>query len=419
MAANVTVSQLDGLFKDVFADKVQNLIPDNVVLYNMVDFESAKKLGEKFSQPVIVKQSQGFTYGGSDGDAYSLNTAIAAQTKEAEIKGYSMVARTKISYDAAARSATSEAAFEQSTKLIVADMLRSFAKRLEISMFYGQKEIGLVNANTSSSNDLVVSAASWAPGIWNGLEGAKIEIFSANLGTDRTSTARTITAIDLDTKTLTVDGAALSLTAGDRIVFEGAYDDGNTVWKEMLGLHAIMKAYDDGVTDLFGINPASFNVWRSTVYSAGSADLSFEKIQQAVAKGAARGLDESIVCMVSNVTWAKLLTDQAALRQYDSSYQRGVSENGSENIKFHGQTGTIEVVPCSYVKESLAFIMPKNALRLLGSTDITFQLPGHDNDRFFRELSDAAGFELRAYCDLALFTHAPNKLVLIEGIVNS
>jgi len=417
--SSVTVSQLDGLFKDVFADKVQNLIPDNVMLYNMVKFENAKKLGEKFSQPVIVKQSQGFTYGGSSGDAYVLNEAVTAQTKEAEVKGYSMVARTKISYDAAARSASSEAAFEQSTKLIVADMLRSFAKRLEISMFYGQKEIGLVNAPTVAVNTLVISDASWAPGIWNGLEGAKIEIFSDDLSTDRTSTSRTITAIDLDAKQLTVDGAALTLTAGDRVTFEGTYDDGNTVWKEMLGLEAIMKAYDDGVTDLFGINPASFNVWRSTLYSAGSADLSFEKIQQAVAAGAARGLDESVCVMVSNVTWAKLLTDQAALRQYDNSYQRSVAENGSETIKFHGQTGTIEIVPCSYVKESLAFVMPKTVLRLLGSTDITFQLPGHDNDRFFRELTDAAGFELRAYCDLALFTHAPNKLVLIENIVNS
>jgi hypothetical protein len=419
MAANVTVSQLDGLFKDVFADKVHNLVPDNVMLYNMVNFESAKKLGEKFSQPVIVKQSQGFTYGGSDGDAYSLNAAVAAQTKEAEIKGYSMVARTKISYDAAARSATSQAAFEQSTKLIVADMLRSFAKRLEISMFYGQKEIGLVNADTSSVNTLVISDASWAPGIWNGLEGAKIEIFSDDLATDRTSTARTITAIDLDNKQLTVDGAALTLTAGDRVVFEGAYDDGNTVWKEMLGLHGIMSAYDDGVTDLFGIKPASFNVWRSTTYDAGGADLSFEKIQEAISKGAARGLDESVVCLVSNRTWAELMTDQAALRQYDSTYQKTVTESGSEAIKFHGQTGSIEVVPCSYVKESLAFVMPKSSLRLLGSTDITFQLPGHDNDRFFRELADAAGFELRAYCDLALFTHAPNKLILISNIVNS
>jgi hypothetical protein len=48
MAQNVTVSQLDGLFKRVYADKVHNLVPDNVMLYNMVDFEVAKKLGDSF-----------------------------------------------------------------------------------------------------------------------------------------------------------------------------------------------------------------------------------------------------------------------------------------------------------------------------------------------------------------------------------
>jgi len=385
----------------------------------MVKFNAAKKLGDAYQQPVIVKQSQGFTYGGSDGDAYDLNDAVAAQTKNASIKGYSMVARTKLSYDAVSRSAASPAAFEQATKLIVADMLRSFAKRLEISMFYGQKEIGLVNANTSAVNTLVISDASWAPGIWNGLEGAKVEIFSSDLATDRTSTARTITGINLDTKTITVDGAALTLTAGDRVMFEGAYDDAATEWKEMLGLHGIMTAYSDGSTDLFGINPQSFNVWRATEYAAGGADLSFEKIQEAISKGAARGLDSGVKVLVSNRTWAELLSDQAALRMLDSSYSRSVSENGSESIKFYGQTGPIEIVPCSYVKESLAFIMPDKAVQLIGSTDITFQLPGHDNDRFFRELQASAGFELRAYCDLALFCHAPNQLILVTGITNS
>ena len=56
----------------------------------------------------------------------------------------------------------------------------------------------------------------------------------------------------------------------------------------------------------------------------------------------------------------------------------------------------------------------------VGSTDITFKLPGQEyEDRFFRELTDRAGFELRAYTDQALFCEAPGKLVLIEDIVNS
>ena len=345
-----------------------------------------------------------------------MNEAVAGQVKDANIKGYENVMRTKISYGVASRSASSEAAFEQGTKLIVANMLRSFAKRLEISLLYGQKEIGLVNANTSSSTSLVISDASWAPGIWNALEGAPVDIFSANLGTQRNGTDITIVSVNLETKSVVVS-AAQTLTAGDRVLFRNAYD--SATWNEMLGLHGIMSAYDDGSTDLFGINPQSYNVWRSTVYSAGSADLSFQKIQSAIAQACGRGLDEDVTVLVSMKTWAKLCTDQAALRMLDSSYSKGVSENGSEAIKFYGQNGMIELMPSAFVKESLAFVFPKDSLMRIGSTDVTFKLPGAENDRFFRELTDAAGFELRAYADQALFCAKPNSLLLITGIVNS
>lgn len=416
--SEINVANLDGNFKRLYADKIEHLIPDNVVLVNMVPFQKSDKLGDTYRQPVVVAQEHGYTYGGSDGTAFSLNDAEPMQTKDAFVKGYESVLRSKISYAVAARSQTSEAAFEQGTKLVVATMLKSFAKRLEISMLYGQKELGLVDANTSSLNTFVVSDASWAPGIWIGLENAKIRIFSANLGTDRVSTARKITAINLNTKTITFDGSAVSLTAGDRVLFEGAYTISGG-WAEMRGLHSIMRALPDGSTDLFGINPASYNTWQSTVYDVGSADLSFEKIQDAVAQACGRGLDKDLVVLVSQATWAKLCTDQAALREYDSSYKRQELENGSEAITFYSQNGKIKLMPTAYMKEGLAMAFPEESLQRIGSTDVTFNLPGAGEDKFFRQLDNAAGFELRSYSDQALFVYEPNSLILMEGIVNS
>lgn len=418
MAEINLVASLDGNFKRVYADKIMNLIPENVKLLNMVPFQQSDKLGDSYRQPVIVQHEQGYTYGGSEGTAFTLSDAVAGQVKDANIKGYENILRSKLSYAICSRSATSEAAFEQATKLIVANMLRSFAKRLEISMLYGQKEIALVNADTVASNSFVVSDASWAPGIWTALEGAKVRVFSADLATDRAGSGRSITAVNLETKSVTVDGAALTLTAGDRVIFDGAYTIANG-WQEMRGLHSIMSAYQDGVTDLFGINPASYNVWRSTVYSAASADLSFEKIQEGLAAACGRGLDEDVVVLVSQKTWASLCTDQAANRQYDSSYKRTELENGTEALVFYSQNGKIELMASAFLKESLAMAFPKASLMRIGSTDVTFKLPGSSNDRFFRELENSAGFEIRSYCDQALFTPAPNKLLLFTEIVNS
>jgi hypothetical protein len=401
------VSTLNGLFKEIYADKVMNLIPDNVVLMNMIDFVPQDKVtGNLYHQPVILGHEHGMTYGGPDGTAFALNDSIAGQVKDASVQGYEFLLRTQISYAVAARSAKSQAAFERGTKLIVANMIRSFAKRLECVMFYGAKELSKVESN-SSGTTVTLADADWAPGIWVGAENAQIQVYSSDLLTLRGTVE--IDGVDMEAKSLTVD-SAISVSAGDRVFWKGA--KGN----EFKGLQAIIQE----TSSLFGINPSAFSLFKGVEYSAGSADLSFAKIQQAIARGVEKGLDEDVVCLVNPRTWAKLLTDQAALRLYDSNYRTEVMENGSQAIKFYAQNGVVEIRPCTYVKEGLSFILPPKELMRVGSTDVTFRLPGREQqDEFFLELPTAAGFELRAYSDQALFTGSPGKLILIKDIINS
>lgn len=404
-----TVATLNGLFKEVYGDKVQNLVPDNVVLMNMIDFvPMEKQLGNLYHQPVILGHEHGLSYGGSAGTAFNLNDAIAGTVRDATIQGYEFLLRSQIAYAVAARSAGSKAAFERGTKLIVANMVRSFAKRLETSLFYGAKELGLASG-AMVGTALTLSTASWAPGIWVGAENAQIEIYDSTGVTLRS--VREIDGVNLETRTLTLDANDATVVAGDRIFWKGA--NGN----EFKGLHAIMTE----TSSLFGINPSAFSLFRASEYSAGSADLSFQKIQQAIARGVEKGLDEDVVCLVNPKTWSKLMTDQAALRMYDSSYSMEKAENGAQAIKFFAQNGAVEIRPCTYVKESLAFILPPAELMRVGSTDITFKLPGVDNgeEAFFLPIPNVAGYEIRAYSDQALFCSAPGKLVLIKDIVNS
>jgi len=354
-----------------------------------------------------------FTYGGSDGNAYDLADAEAMNMQEASVRGYSYVLRSQISYDAAARAADSKAAFENSTKLLVATMLRSFAKRLEISAFYGQKPLAILAAGTTTTS-LVLPVADWAAGIWVGAENAHVSVFNGTSNTLRGSAK--VTNINLSTRTLTLDAAITGATSGDALYFQGQKKSGSAGHNDMKGLQSIIEES----SSLFGIDPSSYNLWKGNEYSAGNADLSFEKIQEAIALAVEKGLDEDVVCMVNHKTWAKLMTDQAALRVYDSSYQMKTAENGAQSIIFYSQNGKVEVKPCTFVKESLAFILPPASLSRVGASEITFKLPGDEgHDSFFRPLSDAAGFELRAYADQAIFTEAPGKLVLISDIINS
>lgn len=45
---------LNSLFKNVYGDKIHNLIPDGVKLYKELQFSAKERLGGQFVQPVIL-----------------------------------------------------------------------------------------------------------------------------------------------------------------------------------------------------------------------------------------------------------------------------------------------------------------------------------------------------------------------------
>lgn len=420
MSQHNTVSQLDGLFKNAYGDQVENLIPDGVTLYNLVPFSPKEKmLGNLYNQPVILGSEQGFSYGGTAGDAFTLNNAIAGQVKNASVQGYEFLLRSSISYGSISRSMHSATAFKDATKLVVANMVKSFAKRIEVIMWHGTKGIGTVAAH--SAGVITVTTAEWAPGIWSGSVAMQVELY------DETATSSlavaAISAVNLEGRTVTLLGADDPLTGPEQTAVDAALGTANVIrlWhksargNEFKGLHAIITE----ASSLFGINPSSFDLFKGVEYNAAGA-LSFSKIQKAISLGVAKGLDSDVMCFVNPRTWDNLMTDQAALRVYDSKYSVETLENGAKALTFYSQNGKVEIKSCIYIKEGQAFVVPnpKEHFLKIGSTDVTFRLPG-GNDRFFRELDNAAGVELRAYSDLALFTAEPGKCILMYGIVNA
>lgn len=403
---NNSVGNLNGLFKETYADKLENLIPDQVKLLNMIKFMAKdKQPGNLYHQPVILGLEHGVTFAGSDEDAFNLNAPVAGQIKDAQIKGSPAVLRSFIGYVAASRAAQGGAqAFMDATKYLVANMLRSMSKKIEIEMLYGQAGYGTCNASVNSTA-IVVATKDWAPGIWAGAEGLTIEIRSANGATSRGESR--IVAVSFETRTLTL-AAALNVTAGDVIHHKGAY--GN----EFIGIHQIISQQTG---TLFNIDSSLYNLFRGNLYDAQSGALSFSKLNLAVARAVEKGLEGKLVCMINVRGWANMLNDQAALRKYDGSYSKVKLENGSEALEFHSQNGILQIVPSVYVKEGFAYMLSIEDWSRVGSTDITFKRPGQ-GDQFFRDLEQAAGYELRLYTDQAVFCSAPGRNVLVYGIVN-
>jgi len=406
MGANNNLTTLNGLFKEVYASKLENLIPDGVKLLNMVPFVSRQyQEGSLYHQPVVLGLEHGVTYS-TGGDAFTLNNAIAGQIKDAQVQGAQLVLRSILSYTAASRSVGGGTkAFEDATKFLVGNMLRSVSRKLEMELFYGGVGIGkLKSSGAVSSLTISLDTAEWAPGVWAGAEGMPIN-FRTSGGTDHGST--TVTGVDMDARTITV-ASAMSAADSDIIYVDGSY--GN----EFAGVHKILT----NTGSLFNIDASAYNLWKGNSFSCGSAAISFTKIQAAVARAVEKGLDDEVIVLVNPRGWANLLSDQAALRKYDSSYKSSEADNGAESIRFYGQNGVIEITPSTFVKEGYAYILCKAHWMRIGSTDVTFKRPGQ-GDEFFRDLENAAGYELRCFTDQAMFCEAPGKQVLMTGIVNS
>ena len=355
-----------------------------------------------------------FSYGGDSGAVFSLAQSIASSMQDAQVRGCEMVLRSSISVGAAARSVSSKNSFEQATKRLVQNMLKSMHIRLESQLFYGQ--VGIAKVASIATNTITICAAEWAAGIWAGAKNMKVQIRS-QAGTLRGSA--TVDSIDLDAKTITLDAAPVGVTgnvdpenaAADIIWYDGAYN------KEFAGLHKMIT----NTGTIFNIDASQYELFRGNVIlggtnaTSGAVFLSFDLIEKAVTRAMEKGLmDEDVTALVNPKHWDKLLSDLNAKRQIDSSYSSKQIEEGANSIKFHGQNGTIEIVSSLFVKEGFAYVLPPKELERIGSTEVTFQMPGVEEGRFFRLLNDENGYELRLYTDQSLFCGVLGQLSVIK-----
>lgn len=323
------------------------------------------------------------------------------------MKGSPAVLRSLLGYVAASRAALGgQKAFMDATKFLVANMLRSMAKKLEIEMLYGQVGYAKVDGALVAATTLPIKAAEWAPGIWAGAEGMPIEVRDAATGVLKASVK--VQSVDMDLQEIVVD-AGVTCADGDIIWHKGAY--GN----EFAGIHKILTVSSGS---LFNIDVGTYNLFRGNSYSAASAALSFTKLGQAATRAVEKGQEGTLLALVNVRSWQNMLTDQAALRKYDQSYSPAKMENGSKALMFHSQNGEIEIEPSLYVKQGYAYLLNVDDWMRVGSTDITFKRPGQ-GEEFFRDLENSAAYELRLYTDQALFCQAPGRNTIITDIVNS
>lgn len=408
---------MDGLFKKVYADKLVDLIPDFAILQKKLDFVSAEKeTGAFYAQPVQLSQEAGFSYLGTSGAVAALQTVANGVTKEAQIYGSELVLRSQLAYTALSRaSKKGEKAFQRASSFKVTDMNDSMRKRIEIAMLYGQVGVGTVESATDLTGgvcEIVITAGTWAGGIWAGAEGARLDAFTTTTK-NNASGVLTITKVDSDNRklTCTFTGTLATEVAADDVLYFQSSNAGSSSFNEMAGLQKIIT----NTGSLFNVDASVYSLWKGST-SSSVGQISLGKLQAAIAGAVNKGLMEKVICLLSPKAWGVLNSDQAALRAYDSGYSGSKAENGSEALTFHGVNGGMEIVAHPLVKDGDAFVLPLDSVQRIGSVDLSFAIPGMDGEQFFRLVDGYNAVELQCMADQAIFIEKPAHAVYLSGI---
>lgn len=419
--AGTTTSDLNGLFKEAYASDLVNLIPDESLLVKAIKFQGRDYLlGLNYNQPVIVRSEQGFTYSRPDNGAFNIVVPSSMKTQNAQLGAFQIIENSGISYEAVSRS-NNVNSFKEATALVMQDAMESFGRRIEIGLLYGQSATGLGTIGTStnvSATETTLSFATgqYSAGLWTPLEGASLDIYTSAGTALNTVGPMVVASINVVAKTINITGAAADITAIDTgTVVDGGYPRfytaGTNGADEAVGLDKIMT--NTGL--LFNINAATYSLWKSNTYAVGGA-LTLAKIQAGVALAAQRGLSEDVSLYVNPSVWQQLSTEQVAYRQMDSSYSAKKATNGFEVLEFFSQNGKISVYAHKYVKEGEAFLLPTDRAVRIGSTEVSFNIPGTDNGTVFIQNPTTAGFTFRLYSAQSLLVEKPAACVKFTGI---
>ena len=405
-----TINDASALFKRVFGDGTIKAVPDFAKLQKEVPFSKKEKLGDMYVVPVLLTHEQGFSYGAHGDGAFSLNAAVAGAVKQAQVRGSMIVLRSQLSYEDVYKAVDSgPAAFESSVGLVVDNMQNSFAKRQELMFLYGQNGLGIVASNTAGV--LVITAASWAPGIWSGMKDAILEAWTGITASEtRHDNGLVVASVDYIAKSVTVTGTSSSVVANDVLYFLSART--NIDYKEAVGLDKIISTTSG---TLFNINATSYELWRGQQYAVSGA-ISMLGVLNAAAQASNLGLMEKAKLYLPTSRWTKLNSDQAALRRYGA--QSSKAESGFQSISYYSTNGEISVEAHPFIKESEGFLLANPAKRItrVGASDISFRRSGMLEGEVFRELNDNAGLELRAFSDMGILLQTPAQNVKLTGI---
>jgi len=428
-----TTQAAAGLLKQAYADEaITKVVTASSIIQEEVDFvPDAQREGAQFNCPVLLSLPSGFTYGAGFASYQSI---IPSNVQYAFLTGSNINLRDGIANDLISRAMSDKNSFMTASKYVMMALQKSMRKELELNLLYGSTGLGQVAAYTNigtTTTTLYFTFASWAPAIWSGLENCVLNFYNAGAQVGSSYTIVGVTIAQSAPNfggSITVTGSAGDITSIQNAIAQ-TYSSGtgtvgtavdaymNTSFgNQMVGIKGILSA----TGTLFGLNTASYSVWQPNSFPVGSVALSIGKVLDAGALAVARGAeDETLDVLVNPTSYANLIVEASSARRLDGSWKKDTLANGARYIEYYGPNGKMRVISHPFVKQGEGFILPLEDCKRIGSTDITFDLPGFAGPALYLPSPTNTGVEVRVFTSQALFFAKPSHGVILTGITPS
>lgn len=399
---NTDLQSMSGNFKRVYGG-YEKLAPQSAMLMREIAFSSAERIGEQYVHGVELTKSHGWTMANSAATP-NLNAPVSRIAKQALVDGFQSIMRSRISYIAAKRASGSDASFVTETQATVEELRVSHMERLEVLCLYGQSGLGIVGTISVPTDTVVLTEKSWADGIWVGMEGSPIDIYSS-AGVFRGT--KNIQSVNFDTRSLVFDtGETANLAADDVLYYQGG-----SATTEMAGIHKILS----NTGTLFNISASDYALWRAIQIALSSGTLNLVNVLDADARCRGRGGKGDRKVLMNPSVFVDMVNDIEDARTFGGNqYKSSQIERGTESLTIYSPTGKMELVPHDCVKKGDCFGLMLSRWKRVGSTDPTFKING--GEQYFFDLQDTAALEIRSFADFAAFCTRPASNFYISNI---
>lgn len=438
------MSAIDPQFAADFTDRYApylNPLPEVNSFREFARFvPNAQRAGRQFRGPIQSAISHGVTID-ITGTAYALNAARPAGEQEYILDAPDILLRETFPYSAMLKASNGvskdgqAAAYWAPLDKVMMTMLRGIDHYTEIAMLFGPGsgstilcDIGqlrntsfLVSGgpNWNASPLVALTAASWAPGLWNNAGnggnasgGMLVDILNS-AGTAVVASNCNVVGVGdpaLCQLQFGTNGSNVAVAADQRIVPAGWYQKacaGVQGWLQNTGTLANINA----LTNVF---------WRSRQFGS-TGTPTRAKILQVCAKLFANGAKNGLVGFVNAHTFADLAEETSVPTSSGGQWFENGAETrvqGATKLEYLSPVGKVEIRLHEYQKQGVAFFLEPGQTVRIGAADTTVR-GAQGGEGFFLELPNNAGSEVRCTSQQAPFIRYPYRTAIMTGIVSA